>query len=109
MATRTRTSGSIRRLSRSLRAGHRGAARRARSRRGAAYAANADGYRTALARWTREQAKIDTIPAAQRKLVTFHDAFPYFARHYGFELVGVILANAGQEPSARISPPSSTR
>ena len=33
--------------------------------------------------------------------MTFHDAFPYFARHYGFELVGVILANAGQEPSAK--------
>ena len=32
--------------------------------------------------------------------MTFHDAFPYFARHYGFELIGVILANVGQEPSA---------
>ena len=41
-----------------------------------------------------------TIPAEHRKLVTFHDAFPYFAAHYGFELVGVILENPGQEPSA---------
>jgi ABC-type Zn uptake system ZnuABC Zn-binding protein ZnuA len=49
---------------------------------------------------TELKAKIDTIPAANRKLVTFHDAFPYFAKHYGFELVGVILENAGQEPSA---------
>jgi zinc/manganese transport system substrate-binding protein/manganese/iron transport system substrate-binding protein len=32
--------------------------------------------------------------------VTFHDAFPYFAAHYGFELIGVILQNPGQEPSA---------
>ena len=32
--------------------------------------------------------------------MTFHDAFPYFARHYGFELVGVILQNVGQEPTA---------
>ena len=46
------------------------------------------------------KAKIETIPVANRKLVTFHDAFPYFARHYGFELIGVILANVGQEPSA---------
>ena len=45
-------------------------------------------------------AEVATIPAANRKLVTFHDAFPYFAKHYGFELVGVILANPGQEPSA---------
>ena len=46
------------------------------------------------------QAQVATIPAANRKLVTFHDAFPYFARHYGFEMVGVILENVGQDPSA---------
>lgn len=45
-------------------------------------------------------AKIATIPPDHRKLVTFHDAFPYFAAHYGFELIGVILQNPGQEPSA---------
>ena len=45
-------------------------------------------------------AEVGSIPAANRKLVTFHDAFPYFARHYGFELVGVILGSPGQEPSA---------
>jgi ABC-type Zn uptake system ZnuABC Zn-binding protein ZnuA len=44
--------------------------------------------------------KIATIPSGRRKLVTFHDAFPYFADHYGFELIGVILENPGQEPSA---------
>jgi ABC-type Zn uptake system ZnuABC Zn-binding protein ZnuA len=60
----------------------------------ASYGAKLDALDTEL------KAKIDTIPAANRKLVTFHDAFPYFARHYGFELVGVILANVGQEPSA---------
>ena len=43
---------------------------------------------------------LSVIPADQRKLVTFHDAFPYFAQHYDFELVGVILENPGQEPSA---------
>jgi ABC-type Zn uptake system ZnuABC Zn-binding protein ZnuA len=46
------------------------------------------------------KAKIETIPASNRKLVTFHDAFPYFAAHYGFELIGVIVANVGQEPTA---------
>ena len=45
-------------------------------------------------------AKVATIPAADRKLVTFHDAFPYFARHFGFEMIGVILANVGQDPTA---------
>jgi ABC-type Zn uptake system ZnuABC Zn-binding protein ZnuA len=44
--------------------------------------------------------KVATLPEGHRKLVTFHDAFPYFAQHYGFELVGVVLQNPGQEPSA---------
>jgi ABC-type Zn uptake system ZnuABC Zn-binding protein ZnuA len=60
----------------------------------ASYAARLDALDTGL------KAKIDTIPVANRKLVTFHDAFPYFARHFGFELVGVILQNVGQDPSA---------
>lgn len=44
--------------------------------------------------------EIATIPEANRKLVTFHDAFPYFSRHFGFEEVGVIIQNVGQEPTA---------
>jgi ABC-type Zn uptake system ZnuABC Zn-binding protein ZnuA len=47
-----------------------------------------------------DTAALDVIPPANRKLVTAHDAFPYFAKHYGFELDGVILANVGQEPTA---------
>lgn len=67
----------------------------------ASYQANADAYATTLTALDAELAKqVDTIPIANRKLVTFHDAFPYFARHFGFEVVGVILANPGQEPSA---------
>ena len=42
-----------------------------------------------------------SIPEERRKLVTFHDAFPYFARAYGFELVGVVLQNPDAEPSGR--------
>ena len=46
------------------------------------------------------KAKVAEIPQANRKLVTFHDAFPYFARHFGFEMIGVIVENVGQDPSA---------
>lgn len=42
-----------------------------------------------------------TIPEDRRKLVTFHDAFPYFAEAYGFELVGVVVRNPDAEPSSR--------
>ena len=67
----------------------------------ATFQANATAYGTQLDALDAElKAKVDTLPAANRKLVTFHDAFPYFARHFGFELVGVVVANVGQEPNA---------
>jgi ABC-type Zn uptake system ZnuABC Zn-binding protein ZnuA len=67
----------------------------------ATFQANATAYGIQLDALDAElTAMIDMIPAANRKLVTFHDAFPYFARHYGFELVGVVLANVGQDPTA---------
>ncbi|MDW8060875.1 MAG: metal ABC transporter substrate-binding protein [Thermomicrobium sp.] len=47
--------------------------------------------------WAKEQ--IATIPPERRKLVTFHDAFPYFAAHFGLELVGVVVVSPGREPS----------
>ena len=46
------------------------------------------------------RAKIATIPEANRKLVMFHDAFPYYARAYGITIVGVAVEAPGQEPSA---------
>jgi ABC-type Zn uptake system ZnuABC Zn-binding protein ZnuA len=65
------------------------------------YAANVEAYGAKLDSLDAQlKHKVATIPAANRKLVTFHDAFPYFARHYGFNLIGVILANVGQEPTA---------
>lgn len=65
----------------------------------------ADGARTYLTKldqlddWIRTE--VDKIPSARRKLVTFHDAFPYFAKRYGFSLQGVVVASPGKEPSAR--------
>jgi len=66
-----------------------------------AFTTNASAYVAKIeAMDAANKVKIDTIPAANRKLVTFHDAFPYFAAHYGFDVIGVILANVGQEPTA---------
>jgi ABC-type Zn uptake system ZnuABC Zn-binding protein ZnuA len=65
------------------------------------YEANARSYGRELdALDAQLKDELAQIPTASRKLVTFHDAFPYFARHYDFELIGVILANVGQEPTA---------
>lgn len=63
--------------------------------------ASGDAYATSIRELDEtSRTKLAVIPAERRKLVTFHDAFPYFAAHYEFELVGVILENPGQEPSA---------
>ncbi len=67
----------------------------------AAYAADGDAYAARIGRLDAElQSQITTIPATDRKLVTDHDAFPYFARHFGLSLEGVVLPNVGQEPTA---------
>jgi zinc transport system substrate-binding protein len=36
-----------------------------------------------------------------RAVVTFHDAFPYFARDYGFTVVTVVERHPGAQPNAR--------
>jgi zinc/manganese transport system substrate-binding protein/manganese/iron transport system substrate-binding protein len=40
-----------------------------------------------------------TIPDAQRKIVSTHDAFDYMARAIGFEMAGFVAPGPGQEPS----------
>jgi ABC-type Zn uptake system ZnuABC Zn-binding protein ZnuA len=69
--------------------------------RAEAYRAGGKAYETRLAtldEWVRTQ--IETIPPENRKLVSFHEAFPYFARAYGLEIVGSVVAVPGQDPSA---------
>ena len=66
------------------------------------YEANAASYLDELGRLNAEiVAGIETIPAANRRLVTFHDAFPYLAERYGLVIVAVVAPSPGQEPSAR--------
>ena len=69
----------------------------------AAYRANASRYTAALRRLDGEVAAcVRQVPAAQRKLVTTHDALGYYARRYGLEVVGAVipsLSTRGQ-PSA---------
>jgi ABC-type Zn uptake system ZnuABC Zn-binding protein ZnuA len=67
------------------------------------YAAKADRYETRLRRLDREVAAcIAEVPAAQRKLVTTHDALGYYAERYGIDVIGAVipsLSTSGQ-PSA---------
>ena len=68
------------------------------------YKANAEAYRTQLRdldAWVREQ--VSAIPAENRKLVTDHETFAYFAQRYGFEQVGAIVPgySTAAQPSAQ--------
>jgi zinc/manganese transport system substrate-binding protein len=68
------------------------------------YQLNANQYLTQLLEAdTYVLQQVQTLPADQRKLVTDHDAFGYFASRYGFEVVGTALGSVsteGAEPSA---------
>jgi len=67
----------------------------------ATYTANAGTYSRQLLDLNEElKRQAESIPAADRKMVTNHDAFPYFAQEYGFTIVGNILGNPESEPSA---------
>ncbi len=66
------------------------------------YAANAAAYADELLAVDAEiEAALASLPPERRKLVTFHNAFPYLARRYGLEVVAVVVPSPGQEPSAR--------
>jgi ABC-type Zn uptake system ZnuABC Zn-binding protein ZnuA len=68
------------------------------------YARAADEYRLKLQALDAEiDAELAAIPKGQRRLVTDHEEFAYFARRYGFEIVGAVVPapSAAAEPSAR--------
>jgi ABC-type Zn uptake system ZnuABC Zn-binding protein ZnuA len=67
----------------------------------AAFTTSADSYRATLAALDTEiRGRIGALPPANRVVVSFHDAFPYFAAAYGLEIVGSIVESPGQDPSA---------
>jgi len=68
------------------------------------YKTNADAYRAQLREldaWVREQ--VAAIPVENRKLVTDHETFAYFAQRYGFEQIGAVVPgySTAAQPSAR--------
>jgi ABC-type Zn uptake system ZnuABC Zn-binding protein ZnuA len=68
------------------------------------YQKNADNYLIKLSvldAWIIKETS--SIPKERRKLVTSHDTFGYFARRYGFQIVGAVIDSATTEaadPSA---------
>jgi ABC-type Zn uptake system ZnuABC Zn-binding protein ZnuA len=43
----------------------------------------------------------DTIPRAKRKLLTYHDAYAYFGRDYGWDIIGAIQVSDFEDPTAK--------
>jgi ABC-type Zn uptake system ZnuABC Zn-binding protein ZnuA len=64
----------------------------------ALFAANADSYKAKLDATDAEVRQlIDQIPAANRKVVTNHDAFGYFFDYYGLEFVGAVIPTSNKD------------
>jgi zinc/manganese transport system substrate-binding protein len=62
------------------------------------YHSNAAQYISELQQldtWVTEQ--VQTLAPERRKLVTSHDTFGYFARRYGFDVLGAVLASFSTE------------
>jgi ABC-type Zn uptake system ZnuABC Zn-binding protein ZnuA len=65
------------------------------------YEAGRDAYAAELARLDADiEAAFEGIPEAERTVIAFHDAFPYFAARYGLTIDGTIVSAPGQDPSA---------
>ena len=66
------------------------------------YAKNLKNYSAkldALDQATR--AIVASIPEKNRKLLTYHDSWAYWAREYGFQVIGAIQPSDFKEPSAK--------
>jgi ABC-type Zn uptake system ZnuABC Zn-binding protein ZnuA len=75
----------------------------------AADATNADDYRANYAAFEAKAMALDaalradqtTVPAGQRKLLTYHDAYAYFAKTYGWTVIGAIQPENFEDPTPR--------
>jgi ABC-type Zn uptake system ZnuABC Zn-binding protein ZnuA len=71
--------------------------------------ANAATYRDNAARYEaklddldrRMQEATSSLPDQNRALLTYHDAYAYFAAHYGWRVIGAIQVSSFQEPSPK--------
>jgi len=72
--------------------------------RGAQYTANAAAYWAQLQNLGVElDGLVARVPPAQRKLATDHDTLAYFARDFGFQIIGLVVPSFSTqaEPSAQ--------
>ena len=71
--------------------------------------ANAASYRANYELFSQATGRLDaamrqafaTIPDGSRKLLTYHDAYAYFAVDYGFDVIGAIQVSDFEDPTPR--------
>jgi ABC-type Zn uptake system ZnuABC Zn-binding protein ZnuA len=67
-----------------------------------AYEANAAAFLKKLeALDSAIEESVKTIPESNRRLLTYHDSWPYFARRYGFHIIGAVQPSDFSDPSPR--------
>jgi ABC-type Zn uptake system ZnuABC Zn-binding protein ZnuA len=72
-------------------------------------AKNKAAYETNTAQYLKKLGALDqaireavkSIPARNRRLLTYHDSWPYFARRYGFQIIGAVQPSDFSDPSPR--------
>jgi len=64
------------------------------------YAKNAANYAAKLEA-LRQKMHSELAPYKGRSIITFHEAFPYFAQEFGLKISAVIEREPGSEPSAK--------
>jgi len=64
------------------------------------YAANDQAFATRIEELdTLVRTVTATVPPENRKLLTYHDSFPYFAREYGWQIIGAIQPSDFADPT----------
>jgi manganese/iron transport system substrate-binding protein len=66
------------------------------------YAGNYDALKTRLDELdSRIKQAVASVPPENRKLLTYHDSWTYWARQYGFTVIGAVQASDFSDPSPR--------
>ncbi len=66
------------------------------------YAKNFDAFKLRIEALDKAiKNTVDSIPEKNRRLLTYHDSFAYFAPRYGMTVIGAIQPSDSAEPSAR--------
>ena len=66
------------------------------------YADNLERFRSRVNQMDQAiRTAVATVPEPNRKLLTYHDSWAYFARQYGMEVIGAVQPSNFSQPSAR--------